>query len=481
MLFRSGRLYFGSEVKAVLAGLKEKPEVDPTALNLFLRYRYTPAPLTLYRGIRKLAPGEMLIARNGQVKCSRWYHFEARPYSPMPTDADAEERLFELYNAAVKRHLISDVPLGLLLSGGIDSGLLLGLMGLHGDSWPTFTVGYGSGFRDDELVDASITARVFSAKNVSVKLDHTTFENTLPKIVKVLEEPVASSSIVPMFFVSERARRDVKVVLIGQGPDELFGGYTRHLGVRYGAYWRRIPESCRRWLGSAIGAMPRNESLKRGVYALSVPDRLRRYQHVFSIMPGQTVDGLFKDDVLPDGAGDKILDCWSELAPTINTLDELGGFQLLELRSSLADELLMYADKMTMIHGLEARVPYLDREIVEYVQCLGSQFKIRYGIRKWLHRRMCRKFLPKDIIRRKKRGFAVNVVDQWFRESLSDKMDAYFLDPQSLMYKFLKFDAVTRLLEEHRLGKNDNHKMLFSLIVFEEWMRSVVPEIRSSV
>ena len=470
---RDGELHFGSEIRAVLAGLQEKPAVDPVALNLFLRYRYTPSPFTLFRGIRKLAPGEMLTVQSGIAKTTRWYRFEPKPYSPMPSDAEAAETLLELYKAAVKRHLISDVPLGLLLSGGIDSGLLLALMSLYGDSWPTFTVGYGSSFKDDELEDAAGTARVFSASNVGLRLDRETFENTLPKIIEVLEEPVASSSIVPMYFVSQRARQDVKVALIGQGPDELFGGYTRHLGVRYGSYWRQLPQGVRSGLAAAIRIMPRNESFKRGVYALSIQDRLKRYQHVFSILPGETVDSLFRDGLLPEDAGDKVLECWADLAPAIEGLDELGGFQLLELRSSLPDELLMYADKMSMIHALEVRVPYLDREIVEHVQRLGPTFKVRNGSRKWLHRQVCRRFLPGAIVKRKKRGFAVNVVDHWFRDSLSAKMEAHLLDEQSLMYRFLRPDVVHRLLKEHLIGKSDNHKILFSLVVFEQWMRSM--------
>jgi asparagine synthase (glutamine-hydrolysing) len=470
---KDGELHFGSEVKAVLAGIEVKPEVDPTALNLFLRYRYTPSPFTLFREIKKLASGEMLTVQDGVAKTTRWYRFEPKPYSPMPDDKEAMESLLELYKAAVKRHLISDVPLGILLSGGIDSGLLLGLMSLFGDSWPTYTVGYGKGFKDDELEDAAETARVFSASNVAVMLDQQTFEDTLPKIVGVLEEPVASSSIVPMYFVSQRARQDVKVALIGQGPDELFGGYTRHLGIRYGTYWRRLPNNVRNLLKNAVIFLPRNESLKRGIYALGIQDRLKRYQHVFSILPGETVDSLFKEGLIPEDAGDKIMECWTDLNPAIEGLDELGGFQLLELRSSLPDELLMYADKMSMAHSLEVRVPYLDREVVEHIQRLGSNFKVRNGLRKWLHRQVCRKFLPNMIVKRKKRGFAVNVVDQWFRESLSAKMEAYFLDHQSLMYQFLRPEAVQRLLQEHQLGKSDNHKILFSLVVFEEWMRSV--------
>jgi len=470
---KQGCLYFGSEIKALRAALRQKAEVDLVALNLFLRYRYTPSPFTLFKGIQKLAPGEMLIAANGGIKTTRWYNFEPTPYSPMPDVEEAMEDLLGLYKAAVKRHLISDVPLGLLLSGGIDSGLLLALMSLYGDSWPTFTVGYGTDFKDDELLDAAETSKIFSGYHTEVRLDRGSFETALQKIVGILEEPVASSSIVPMYFVCERARRDVKVALIGQGPDELFGGYTRHLGIRYGSYWRRIPQCVRSGLEAAIRAMPRRDSLKRGVYALSIPDRLKRYQHVFSIVPGLVVDDLFRDGILPQGAGDEALACWSPLVPTVEKLDELGGFQLLEMRSSLPDELLMYADKTSMIHGLEVRVPYLDREIVEYVQRLGTCFKIRNGIRKWIHRQVCRKFLPAEIIKRKKRGFAVNVVDQWFRESLSSKMEGYLSSTDSLMYEVFRPEAVQQLLQEHRIGKNDNHKILFSLVVFEEWMRSV--------
>ncbi len=470
---RDGELYFGSEVRAVLAGLQEKSIVDPVALNLFLRFRYTPSPFTLFNGIRKLAPGEMLIVQDGVAKTSRWYRFEPKPYSPMPDDVEAAETLLELYKGAVKRHLISDVPVGLLLSGGIDSGLLLGLMNLYGNSWPTFTVGYGSSFKDDEIVDAAETARVFSASNVAVRLDHQTFENMLPRIIEVLEEPVASSSIIPMYFVSQRARQDVKVALIGQGPDELFGGYTRHLGVQYGTFLAPASAGVRSLMGAVINAIPRNESFKRGVYSLGIQDRLKRYQHVFSVLPGTTVDSLFKEGLLPEDAGDKVLECWADLVPAIEGLDELGGFQLLELRSALPDELLMYADKMSMIHSLEVRVPYLDREVVEHVQRLGANFKVRRGFRKWLHRQVCRGFLTETIIRRKKRGFAVNVVDDWFRNSLNANMEGYLLNDQSLMYRYLRPEVVRNLLEEHVGGKSDNHKILFSLVVFEQWMRSM--------
>jgi len=361
----------------------------------------------------------------------------------------------------------------LLLSGGIDSGLLLGLMNEHGKNWSTFTVGYGESFKDDELIDAEKTAQIFGARHMSVQLSRSQFEEALPRIVQSLEEPIAASSIVPMYYVCELARQNVKVALIGQGPDELFGGYKRHLGVQYSQLWRSLPTMLRRPLKAAVYSLPRNEMLKRGVFALEEEDRLRRYQSVFSLMPGPQVDALFQPGVLPENAGDRILDCWSDLLPQMEEIDELGGFQLLELRSSLPDELLMYGDKLSMAHSLEVRVPYLDREVVEYVQRLDSTFKVRNGTRKWLHRQVCESYLPKLILRRKKRGFAVNVVDEWFRGALNQRLKRALSDPSSYLRRHFVPENVSKLLDNHLSGQEDHHKILSSLVIFESWVRDL--------
>lgn len=469
----AGSVRFGSEIRAILAALPERPGMDAQALGQLLRYSYTPSPLTLYTGIRKLAPGTMAIFENGGCRVERWYRFRPRPFSPPKSDAEASEELFDIYKRALKRQLISDVPVGLLLSGGVDSGLLLGLMSLYGEGWPAYTVGYGkSEYRNDELSDAAETARMFSARHTEVELTRQTFEQCLPKIVATLEEPIEASSIVPMYFVCQRAREDVKVALVGQGPDELFGGYTRHLGVQYGGYWRRIPRWLRSGLETGIHRLPRNQALKRGVSSLAARDRLQRYQNVFSILPGPTVNGLFRDGMIPEAEEGGIDACWRELEPLTDGTDELGGFQALEIRSSLPDKLLMYADKLSMAHGLEVRVPYLDREIVEYVERLPATFKVRGGHRKWLHRKVCQQFLPPTILKRKKRGFAVDVVDDWFQKSLGGNMEGYLLDGSSLMFDFLKPAGVKGLLDDHRSGRSDNYKALFNLVVLEEWLRS---------
>jgi len=469
----SDSVLFGSEIRPILTAVSSPPGLNLVALNQFLRYRYTPSPLTLHEGIRKLAPGTMASFDRKGWRVERWHDVSGgQTRSPVKED-EAVEELLDIYKRALKRHLISDVPVGLLLSGGVDSGLLLALMSHYGEKWPTYSVGYGQAvYSDDELSDAARTARLYSASNDAVLLSKAEFQAALPLITTVLEEPIAASSIVPMYFVCQRARRDVKVALVGQGPDELFGGYKRHLGIRYGSHWRRTPGWLRGCAKAGIARLPRNETLKRGAHALSIPDREKRYQQVLSIMSGDVVDGLFRPGALSPAAGDAVWDSWGSLRPDIDNSDELGGFQILEVRSTLPDELLMYADKLSMAHGLEVRVPYLDREIVDFAARLPERLKIRFGQRKWLHRRVCEKFLPPEILNRKKRGFGVNVVDNWFHESIGGHLGAALLDDSSLLFDYLEPVAVRRLLEEHRAGRQDNHKILFSLTIFEEWLRA---------
>jgi asparagine synthase (glutamine-hydrolysing) len=477
----NGTLTFGSEIRPILAAMGSKPAVDPIALKLFLQFRYTPSPLTILQGIRKLAPGTMLVVEKGQCREERWYNFTPTPFPSPKKEKEATHELLELYKGAVGRHLLSDVPVGILLSGGLDSGLLLGLMNEYGSSWPAYTIGYGKSFADDELFDAAETASLFGARHVTVKLDQGEFERSLPGIVECLEEPIAASSIVPMYFVSERARQDVKVALIGQGPDELFGGYKRHLGVHYGELWRGLPGGLRSVIGLAVNGLPRSETLKRGVYSLNNEDRLERYQDVFSLAPADTIAALFRDGVLPEKQGEQdLVKYWRELAPQMERTDELGGFQLLEIRSSLPDELLMYADKLSMAHSLEVRVPYLDRTVVEYVQRLSANFKVRNGTRKWLHRQVCQSYLPRQILKRKKRGFAVNVVDDWFRSSLGSEIPEMLLDEQALVFELLNPEPVSELLKAHRSGRQDNHKLLFSLVMLEQWLRRLQPGTRET-
>jgi len=467
----SDTVTFGSEIRAIIAADRRPLEIDSEALSLFLQHRYVPSPFSMLKGVRKLAAGTCLILQEERApRIERWWKFAPVPFDPMPSDEEAAEHLLTLYRTAVRRQLISDVPLGLLLSGGLDSGLLLGLMNESGGSWKTFTVGYGSSYADDELSDAAQTARHFGSPNFEVRLNRQMFEDTLDKVAGILEEPVTASSVVPMYHLCRRTREHVKVALMGQGPDELLGGYTRHLGARYGHLWRALPLALRNGVGYLLGAMSHNEAVKRALYSLDVPDRLERYERILSIASRETMRDLFHDGVLPKGEP-SIREVWSEdLASLMQDVDELGGMQFLEVRSALPDELLSYADKISMATGLEIRVPYLDQEVVEYIERLNSSFKVRHGRRKWLHRKVANSFLPPAVLLRKKRGF-LSDVDGWFRESMPTKMGTLLRDPNSVIYGYLRYSSVLRLMQEHQQGVSNNSKILFSLVMLEQTAR----------
>ncbi len=463
---------FASEIRALLAVTEAVPKIDIEGLSSFLRYRYTPSPQTLIDGIHKLAPGFRLIATSQGCKTERWWNFCPEPFEPMPSLKKATTDLLDIYSSAVKQHLISDVPVGLLLSGGLDSGLLLGLMSQYGADWRTYTVGFGNDFKQDELSAAATTADFYKTPNTPVLIDHSTFCDSLPRVVSLLEEPVASCSVVGMYHVCKRAREDVKVVLMGQGPDELFGGYRRHLGVRYGAFLRMLPQFLQKQVLGTVGRLSRDEMFQRALYSLQERERLRRYQQVFSIVSDDSMRDILRQDVYTNDSFCKMPAIWQDMQPWMKHTDELGGLQFLEMRSSLPDELLMYGDKLSMAHSLEARLPYLDRSTVEYVERLSAAFKVRFGSRKWLHRRVCRQFLPRAVVKRPKIGFAAPV-DEWFGSLIQDKFKDYLLDPSSLIYEYVNLQAVHNLLSEHQSRVADHHKMLYSLITLEEWMRQL--------
>lgn len=468
---QGGRFLFGSEMRAITAVLGESPTISRRAMASFLRYRYTPAPETIVEGIKKLSAGMRIVVEEGRLpRIERWWKSSSQPFETMPSKADAAAELISAYRNAVRRHLISDVPVGLLLSGGLDSALLLALMTEVRGSWKTYSVGYGTGFVDDELRDAAESARFLRASNAPTEIGCANFEAAIGKVVEALEEPVATSSIVPMYYVCRRASEEVKVALIGQGPDELFGGYKRHLGVHYGQYWRRLPKSFRCWLKYSFERMTCSESIGRALESLDMEDRLARYQGVFSLLPERSIRMLFRPGILDESLSSPP-GCWQDLWASMEKTDELGGLQFLEIRSSLPDELLLYADKLSMAHGLELRVPYLDQEVVEYAERLNASFKVRYGVQKYLHRRVAEQFLPKEVLARRKRGFAANVVDGWIRDSVSRDMEHIFLDRQSLVYRYLEPEMVKELLHQHKTSKADRHKILFSIIVLEHILR----------
>ena len=353
--------------------------------------------------------------------------FRPHPFSPPKTDEEAEEELLDIYKRALKRHLLSDVPVGLLLSGGVDSGLLLGLMSLYGKPWPTYTVGYGKQHSRTTSLATLRRRRGCSPQRTLGDPLRESFERALPTIVSVLEEPIAASSIVPMYFVCERAREDVKVALWARGPTSSSAATTSPRS----AVRRSSGETFR---GGFEGRRNRHReaaaqrSAEAGVYALSTSDRMRRYQTSSRSCPERWSMACFRWRIT-GGRGRPSAIFGRSSSPRWKAPTSSARFQVLEIRSSLPDELLMYADKLSMAHSLEARVPYWTRKSSSTPSGFRRRSKSARAT-KWLHRRVCEEFLPRDP-EAKKRGFAVNVVDQWFQGSLDGKLGTYLRDPSS--------------------------------------------------
>ena len=345
-------------------------------------------------------------------------------------------------------------------------------MNEQGGPWPAYTIGYGESFADDELTDAAETASLLGARHVTVKLDQSEFERSLPKIVECLEEPIAASSIVPMYFVSQRARQDVKVALIGQGPDELFGGYKRHLGVHYGDWWRGLPAGLRSMAGFAVNRLPRNEMLKRGVRSLGSEDRLKRYQDVFSLAPAETIDGLFRDDVLPEK---QMATNWSSIGVhccrkwSIPMSSAAFSFLKSALRCPMSCSCMPTSSPWRTVSKF-ACPTWIARwwsTCNGSARILKSAMELGNGCIDRFARAICRR----EFLSGKKRGFAANVVDEWFHSSLNGELREVLLDESSLMFGLLDPKPVRRLLEGHQSGRQDNHKLLFSLVMIEQWLR----------
>ena len=465
-------LHFSSELRGLPQGATRS--VDPEALHILLQYGYTPSPITMFAEVERLPAGHLLVANAEGVTVQRWYDIDATPFAHQPSDADAARRLLELYRSAARHQLVSDVPVGLLLSGGLDSGLLLALINEEEPSHATFSVGYGAAFAADELGQAAETARALGSPNFPTRLDRDEFEASLRKVIGIIEEPIASPSVVPMYLLSQAARRERKVVMMGQGVDELFGGYGRHLGTRYGRLYRGLPQAVRSLVDRGLGAaFAGKEIIRRGLDSLGEPDRLTRYQRVFSIRQPELVSAIFRDGAAGLAPHRRVLQAWSPFLPAVEQAPELEGLQVLELTTFLPDHLLLYADKLSMAWGLEVRVPYLDHEVVQFAVRLDSRFKIRRGERKWLHRKLCREFLPPRIVNRPKGNFGATVVRDWLRSSAESRFDQVLMSDDSHLYQYLNPATIRALLQAHKTGREDHHKFLYHLVVIEDWLQGL--------
>ena len=468
-----GELYFGSEHQALLAGLRPKRLVpDLNAIALYLRLGYVPAPFDAFAGLRKLAPAEVLTWRDGEISCRRYWTPPVDVAEVEAAEAAAEVR--RLFDRAVAKRLVADVPLGAFLSGGLDSSALVASMAAQSAQVRTFTIGFDE--RDySELVHARRVAERFGTEHHELIVRPDTLA-ILPTLVRHYGEPYADSSAVPTYYLARMAREHVTVALAGDGGDELFAGYRRYRAMQLAETFDRIPIRVRRGAWQAVGALLPSSGSERSTAA-----RVRRFVRGVAEPPSSRylqIAGIFPSDWLAaaamPGFATEVLCAEQELAARGAQVqgDAVTRSQRTDIAQYLPDDLLVKVDIASMANSLEVRAPFLDRELVEYAMRLPTGLKIRAGRGKWLLRQAFADVLPPETAARGKQGFGLPI-GAWLRTTLRPLLDDVVLSRNALDRGYLMPAAVRSLVDEHLRGVDHTHR-LWSLIMLELWHREFI-------
>ncbi len=465
------RIYFGSEIKAILSD--GHFEVDEEAVELYLSLRYLPAPWTMFKGIRRLPPGKALIVEaDGQIQ--EWAYWEPwrSPRSGDDVSVDvAADQIRELLSDSVRLRLMSDVPFGAFLSGGLDSSGVVALMAQHMDEpVQTFSIGFSEESRVDETTHARAVADHCGTRHREVDCTAERVD-LLPKLLHHFDEPFADPIIVPTHQVSELARKHVKVVLTGEGADELFGGYTRYVRDRSIQRMRILPAPLRLALAAAGRQAAPGHSLTRAMVmsAQSAPGRALSWVSAFEDDELATVTSMS-----PTGAARRLYEQIAAESPAGNDLETL---MFCEQRLRLPDCMLARTDRMTMAVSLEGRTPFLDHRLVEYVMWLPHRLKVNRGEEKVALKRALAPLLPDSTTQRRKQGLAVPFA-QWARYGVETSIRRV-LAPKAVEARgLLQPHAVAGLLDHWGAHASRQSQQVWSLLCLELWFRLNVDNVR---
>ena len=466
-----GRLLFGSEIKSLLRYGEVPVSCDLDALASFLLLKYVPAPRTMFEGIQALPPGHLLVVDRGGVQTREWWDVSfARP-AVAPSESEAAERLRTLLQDAVESHLVSDVPFGAFLSGGVDSSAVVALMSRAlRDPVKTFAIGFeGEGEELSELPFARLVAKRFCTDHHEVLINADDFIRLAEKVVWHLDQPIADQTCLANQMLAEMASSHVKMVLTGEGGDELFAGYARYSAERLSPLFRRIPRQGR-LLGRRIAARGGLTRPRIALYALCEADEGRRMATWFPLMHPEAraqLVGKRLNGALERTGPERLFE--EQLART-DAREPIDRMLYVDTKLWLVDDLLARTDKMGMAASLEARVPLLDHALVEFAAGLPPNMKVRGLTRKYLFKQVARDWLPATIINRSKKGFPVPP-SHWLRAGARE-FCRDLLSPDALGGRGL-FDggALTRLMDEHESGAADHGAVLSALISVELWHR----------
>ena len=466
------KLVFGSELKALILHPDVPRQIDLAALDLFLTLEYIPAPRTIYKGVFKLLPGHRLVVEKGKVKVTQYWDV---PYQPVSqSEAECAEILSGLIKESVCLHLISDVPLGAFLSGGIDSSTIVGYMSQSANG-PVRT--FSIGFENDtynELPYAEAVAKHFDTKHhVEVlKSDHT---DLVEQLVTHFDEPFADTSIFPTYLVSKIASREVKVVLSGDGGDEMFAGYDTYIAEKLDRYYGRLPRALRkqflpgfaRWLPPQPAKKGLINKVKRMVDGGALDPSLQHARWMIFLNSPEK-DSLYRSDLRATLDNHLTTDFFGDYFENANYFDHLAQQQYVDIKTYLADDILTKVDRMSMAVSIEARVPLLDYHIVEFALNLPAHMKL-YGARtKSILRQAVKTMVPQLVVEKPKEGFSIPM-KHWLCTSLKPMMLDLLSKDSLQKHGYFDHQVVAGWIREHLDGRVNHSHRLWSLMVFEMW------------
>jgi asparagine synthase (glutamine-hydrolysing) len=473
-----GKLYFASEIKSILAVAPELAEVNQSALLQYMYFGYIPDPATAFVGIHKLPPGHVLEFECGEIDIRRYWDLPQYGTHQPSNEEECLEELERRLAEAVRIRLISDVPLGAMLSGGTDSSTVVALMA-RASSKPVKTFAIGFKQADfDESKYARTVAQKFGTDHHELILEPDVV-GTIEKLTRSLEEPFADSSMLPTYFISCLARQHVTVALSGDGGDELFAGYERYGIQQNREKFAKIPSALSRLYREHLFPMvPKGTRGRQLSYNLSLPWS-ERYADEMSLVPAferefPLLSPEFRATIAGSGDPQDILLKYFEQAPA---KDPISQTLYVDTKTYLVEDILTKVDRMSMLTSLEVRVPILDHLFVEWVTGLGPEWKMRNGQQKYIFRKLAERVgVPKEVLYRPKQGFALPLV-HWMRNELRELILATLLDPRTLQRGYFDPAGVRRLLDEHFSGRRDRSSAIWRLLIFELWHRNFLESI----
>jgi asparagine synthase (glutamine-hydrolysing) len=473
-------LSFASEIKAVLADPAIHREIEPSAIDTFLSFYYTPGRQTLFRNLFKLEPGHSLRVQGNDVKTWRYWDLTYKPSGNHAHTNGLEHQLMELLDQTVQQHMISDVPIGFLLSGGVDSTAMLSLAAEKTDKpISSYTVGFQGHGIVDERPFARLAAKKYGSKHYEISISADEFAAFLPDYVWYMEEPVCEPPAIALYYVSKLARQNVKVLISGEGGDEAFAGYTTYRNLFWLERLKKMANPLTPAAGKTMNAVAHlTGSRLFAKYAPLFESNLERYYLSRTSTPFLPFNRDFARFYSPDFAQvinkQRSLDAVRKYLSNRSDWDCVDKMLYVDTKTWLPDDLLLKADKMTMANSLELRVPFLDHKVLEFAAQLPRSQKVRGRTTKYLAKKALTKRVPKEILGRKKAGFPVPY-ETWMRDQLRDWVSDILLDPKTVSRGYFQPSAVENLIRLN-LASNIYPKEIFSLVVLELWHRAFLDQ-----